>query len=50
MIKRGTASDKEWYNEWSFWLNFFFFFQIREEPITKHPNEDPLKQRMWKVT
>ena len=50
-----TTSDNEWYNEWqrvttndnesqrmAFKAIFFFFFRIREEPITKHPKEKSL--------
>ena len=33
-------------NEWLFWLNFFFF-EKREEPITKYPKGDPLNQKPW---
>ena len=42
-----TTSDNEWQqmttndNEWSFWI-IFFFFRIREEPITMHPKENSL--------
>ena len=51
-----TTSDNEWYNEWQRVTTndnesqrmafkaifFFFFFRIREEPITKHPKEKSL--------
>ena len=44
--QRVTTSDKEWYNEWqrvTISANFSFF-QIREEPTTKHPKENSLKR------
>ena len=40
-----TRNDNEWYNEWQRMTTsdhfgyFFFFFQIREEPTTKHPGK-----------
>ena len=49
-----TTSDNEWYNEWQrvttndnesqrmAFKAIFFFFRIREEPITKHPKEKSL--------
>ena len=48
MVHRETTSDSEWQrvvqgvttndNEWP-----FLFFQVREEPTTKHPKENSLK-------
>ena len=49
--QRMTTSDNEWYNEWqrirtsdNEWplRLIFLFFQIREEPTTKHPKENSL--------
>ena len=54
VIKSGTTSDNEWYNEWqritmihNEWqrvviLANFAFFRIREEPTTIHPKENSL--------
>ena len=54
-----TTSDKEWQrvvqqvatndNEWPFRL-IFLFFQIREEPTTKHPKENSLnlEDDLWR--
>ena len=39
--QRVTRNDNGWYNEWPFRL-IFLFFQIREEPTTKHPQENSL--------
>ena len=46
---RGTTNDNESYNEWqrvvqrvTISANCFFFFQIREEPTTKHPKKNSL--------
>ena len=42
--QRMTTSDNKWYNEWqrvTISANFSFF-QIREEPTTKHPTENSL--------
>ena len=38
MTTSGTTSDNQC-NRWPFQL-FFFFFQIKEEPTTKHPREN----------
>ena len=45
--QRAKTSDNESYNEWqrvvqrvTISANCFFFFQIREEPTTKHPKEN----------
>ena len=54
LVLRVTTSDNEWYNEWQRlttidieWQRVtisanFSFFQIREEPTTKHPKENSL--------
>ena len=46
--QRMTKSDNEWY-EWPFQLIFLFFFQIKEEPTTKHPKEKflHLEEDLW---
>ena len=54
-IKRqtnGKSNDNEWYNEWqrvTISANFSFF-QIREEPTTKHPKENSLnlEEDLWR--
>ena len=46
MVKRVTTND----SGWPFRLIFlFFFFQIREEPTTKHPKENflTLEEELW---
>ena len=45
VVQRVTTNDKEW----SFQL-FFFFFQIKEEPTTKHPKENflNLEEDLWR--
>ena len=62
LVLRVTASDNEWYNEWQRlttidieWQRVtisanFSFFQIREEPTTKHPKENPLniEKDLWR--
>ena len=57
--QRVTTSDKEWHwvvqrvttndNEWPFRL-IFLFFQIREEPTTKHSRENSLnlEEDLWR--
>ena len=57
--QRVTASDKKWQrvvqrvtrneNKWPFRL-VFLFFQIREEPTTKHPKENSLnfEEDLWR--
>ena len=64
-IKRqtsSTTSENEWYNEWQWvttnangWQRVtisanFSFFQIREEPTTKHPEENSLniEEDLWR--
>ena len=45
----GTTSDSEWCNEWqqvTISANFSFF-QIREEPTTKHPKENS-EEDLWR--
>ena len=37
-----TTSDNEWYNEWQRVTISAKFFQIREDPTTKHPKENSL--------
>ena len=66
MTTSGTTSDNEWYNEWqrvvqrvttndNEWQRVtisanFSFFQIREEPTTKHPKENSLniEKELWR--
>ena len=47
-----TTSDDEWYNEWQrvTILANFSFFQIREEPTTKHPMKNSLniEKDLWR--
>ena len=50
--KQVKMSDSEWYNEWqrvTISANFSFF-QIREEPTTKHPKENSLniEEDLWR--
>ena len=57
--KQVTTIDKEWKgvvqrvttndNEWPFRL-IFLFFQVREEPTTKHPKENSLnlEEDLWR--
>ena len=57
--QRATTNDKEWQRvvqrvtandyEWPFRL-IFLFFQIREEPTTKHPKENSLnlEEDLWR--
>ena len=54
--QRVTRNDNEWYNKWqrmtaSGHFGYFFFFdQIREEPSTKHPEENSLglEEDLWR--
>ena len=58
VVQRMATSDKEWQgvttsgttnvNEWPFQL-IFLFFQIKEEPTTKHPKENflNLEEDLW---
>ena len=51
--QRVTANDNEWYKEWqrlTISANVSFF-QIREEPTTKHPKENSLnlQQDLWRM-
>ena len=60
--QRVTTSDNEWYSEWqqvttndNDWQRVSMsanssFFQIREEPTTKHPKENPLniEENLWR--
>ena len=62
MTTSGTTSDNEWYNKWqrmitsdNEWLRVtisvnFSFFQIREEPASKHPKENSLnlEEDLWR--
>ena len=66
VVQRVTTNDKEWqrvirndyerYNEWqrmqqvTIPANFSFFFQIKEEPTTKHPKENflNLEEDLWR--
>ena len=45
MVQRGTTND----SEWPFQL-IFLFFQVREEPTTKHPKENSLnlEEVLWR--
>ena len=51
--QRMTTSDNEWQrmtkSEMTFQLIFLFFFQIKEEPTTKHPKEKflHLEEDLW---
>ena len=61
-LQRVTTNVSEWYNEWqrvttndNEWQRLtisvnFSFFQIREEPITKHPKENSLnlEKDLWR--
>ena len=53
MVQGVTMNGNEWYSEWqqqmttSGYYGKTSFFQIREESITKHHEEDPLNQRSW---
>ena len=50
--QRVTTSDNEWYNEWQQVTisGNFSFFQVREEPTTKHPKENFLiiEEDLWR--
>ena len=54
--QRVTRNDNEWYNKWqrmtaSGHFGYFFFFdQLREEPSTKHPEENSLslEEDLWR--
>ena len=66
VVQRVTTNDKEWqrvirndyerYNEWqrmqqvTIPANFSFFFQIKEEPTTKHPKQNflNLEEDLWR--
>ena len=50
--QRVPTSDNEWYNEWqrvTISANFSFF-EIREEPTTKHPKKNSLniEEDIWR--
>ena len=49
MTTSGTTSDNEWQRV-TVSANFCFFFQIREEPTTKHPKENSLnlEEDLWR--
>ena len=46
VVQRMTKSD----NMWCISANFSFFFQIKEEPTTKHPKENTLniEEDLWR--
>ena len=48
--QRVIGNDNEWYNEWQFQL-IFLFFQIKQEPTTKHPKENflNLEEDLWRM-